>query len=722
MSSLAAVAPAAPKRAKLTRLLQRSCACATAKTAARACPECERKRIQRRVADTGSAGHASGIAHAANLADGGSPLPSPLRQRLEPGFGTNFADVRVHDDSASHDAARMLHAEAFTCGQHVYFGAGHYRPGLRSGLHLIAHELTHTVQQRGLSAAPVAAHSGVEVAAVDSPLEHEADRAADSAIAGRRVDSIHALRDAGIQRKASADVEEINDLLSYGLLDWAITDAEAKKALARLKGLPRIEQAEFVSDQKFMGRLRDNLPGDLVKDLDVIAKDVSAMLPPASAVDAIIDKLSYGLTDWAITDSEAEAALDLLKTLSGEPLAVAFKRIDYGRLMDNLPEARHQELIDLMAMALGTGGTRETAENREPGTALRSMDFLSDHGMMRNNTDDWTNSGKPYPQPDWAVTKKGGTHGGAISHTMGLSPEIELGLDVTPASAAPASAVLSGKGSSPFLDFSFNGTLAGGPGQRLRMTSPNKLPDTVSALHDQSIDWSIKWGSWQHDIGTTGPFDIYTTIARPARPAQVTTKRMALAVKLVGSSATLKPHDVVTKIAKTWTRFNLDVRYQNEWDLADDMKTGAQCIDLVRFVQSVIGMVGLPGVSQALVIWAQPTAPMVAIETPYGEPGGMGSGLIPANPGHPDWQAALLDFDFRPNNFEAVLKFTADGTTKYYPGGVKATFDNKNEVLGVFTCLAWFHASGDGYEIKDVPGPYNPGECKVGAWHSFRGK
>ena len=59
-------------------------------------------------------------------------------------------------------------------------------------------------------------------------------------------------------------------------------------------------------------------------------------------------------------------------------------RINYGRLMDNLPENRRQELIDLLAAGLGSTGTFPTSESKEPGTALRSLDFVSD--QVRNQS------------------------------------------------------------------------------------------------------------------------------------------------------------------------------------------------------------------------------------------------------------------------------------------------------------------------------------------------
>jgi Domain of unknown function (DUF4157) len=714
-----------------SRLLQLKCAaCGKAPHKAEECPACKRKRLQRRASggrgvEAGQVGFAglpasisSRVDHA--LAQPGRPLDAAVRGHMEQSFATSFGNVRIHDDAVSHGASRVLGAEAFAVGQHVHFASGRYRPASRDGLNLIAHELAHTVQQRAM---PAASSGDVELGAADSPLEREADRAAERAVAGVAVDALHGAPGAVIQRRGSAEVEEIDELLSYGLFDWAITDSESVNALTRLKGLPRIEQAEFMSDQKFAGRLRDNLPNARLPEFDAIAADVSGLLPASSTVDAIIEKLSYGIVDWAITDAEAVEALDLLKTLSGEQLAITLKRIDHVRLLDNLPEDRRPELFDLLAAGLGTQGTFKTSENNEPGTALRSMDFLTDHGVMRDNKKDWSSDGKAFPQPDWTIDKKGKTRSGAISHTMGEQIDVALGFDVTPATAAPAAVELTGKGSSPFLDFDFTGVLSGGAGKRLSMTSPNKLPDAVAAYPQQSIDWTIKWGTWQHALGETGPFDIYATVDKPVRSDNVTTKRMAQAVKMVSVAPTLKPHDVVQDLMFTWPEFNLDVVYENEWDLAEDLQKGAQCIDIVRFVQSVIGIVGLPGLAEALQIWAQPTAATTAIETPYGMRGSMDSGLIPPFPGQPAWQPALLDGDFRPNNFEAALKFTADGQTKYYPGGVQQVFDNADDVLTVFNCLAWFRATGkDSYEITNVPGDYQAGQCVVGNSHSFSGE
>jgi len=79
----------------------------------------------------------------------GNPLPYPTRAFMEERFGLDFGPVRIHADSEAARMARALNAEAFTYGRDIYFGEGKYRPETTEGKKLLAHELTHVVQQRG---------------------------------------------------------------------------------------------------------------------------------------------------------------------------------------------------------------------------------------------------------------------------------------------------------------------------------------------------------------------------------------------------------------------------------------------------------------------------------------------------------------------------------------------------------------------------------------------
>lgn len=81
---------------------------------------------------------------------GGSSLPDAVRGPMEGAFGADFSGVRVHTDGPSDALSRSLQARAFTTGQDIFFRSGEYAPGSSQGQSLLAHELTHTVQQSGV--------------------------------------------------------------------------------------------------------------------------------------------------------------------------------------------------------------------------------------------------------------------------------------------------------------------------------------------------------------------------------------------------------------------------------------------------------------------------------------------------------------------------------------------------------------------------------------------
>jgi hypothetical protein len=90
----------------------------------------------------------AGLEHQLEAArSGGSALPSTVRGKMEGAFGVDFSAVRVHEDSQASDLNRKLGAQAFTVGSDIFFDGA--KPNLSSadGSSLLAHELTHVVQQ-----------------------------------------------------------------------------------------------------------------------------------------------------------------------------------------------------------------------------------------------------------------------------------------------------------------------------------------------------------------------------------------------------------------------------------------------------------------------------------------------------------------------------------------------------------------------------------------------
>jgi hypothetical protein len=100
------------------------------------------------------------------IASPGRPLEPALRQDMEQRFSYDFSRVRVHTGAVAEQSAREINANAYAAGHNVAFGAGRFAPGTHEGRYLIAHELTHVVQQSGqlqravspTSACPANAH------------------------------------------------------------------------------------------------------------------------------------------------------------------------------------------------------------------------------------------------------------------------------------------------------------------------------------------------------------------------------------------------------------------------------------------------------------------------------------------------------------------------------------------------------------------------------------
>jgi hypothetical protein len=109
----------------------------------------------------------------------GAPLPTALLRKFEASLGADLGSVRVHTSGASEDAAGAVGAKAYTLGQDIHFGAGHYDPSSAAGEHLLAHEVAHTVQQRG---GVTTRQNKLEVSTPQDAAEYEADLAADAMV------------------------------------------------------------------------------------------------------------------------------------------------------------------------------------------------------------------------------------------------------------------------------------------------------------------------------------------------------------------------------------------------------------------------------------------------------------------------------------------------------------------------------------------------------------
>ncbi len=108
---------------------------------------------------------------------GGERLPDAHRPFMKHALGSDMSGVRIRNGPDAARAAEDLYARAFTVGQDVYLGAGQYEPGTKRGTRLLAHELTHTVQQTGAAGSRV----NTPMSSTADPLEREAEAVAERA-------------------------------------------------------------------------------------------------------------------------------------------------------------------------------------------------------------------------------------------------------------------------------------------------------------------------------------------------------------------------------------------------------------------------------------------------------------------------------------------------------------------------------------------------------------
>lgn len=117
----------------------------------RKCAECEQedeKKLQTKSENNSPQNASTSIENSLSSSKGsGSPLPAATRGQMENSLGADFSGVRIHNDSSSGQMNKDLHAQAFTYGSDIYFNSGKYDANSNSGKHLLAHELTHVVQQ-----------------------------------------------------------------------------------------------------------------------------------------------------------------------------------------------------------------------------------------------------------------------------------------------------------------------------------------------------------------------------------------------------------------------------------------------------------------------------------------------------------------------------------------------------------------------------------------------
>jgi hypothetical protein len=138
---------------------------------------------------------------------GGTPLDTDTRADMESRLGHDFSDVRVHTDSRAHDSARAVNAYAYTVGSNIVFQRDKYDTSSTEGRTMLAHELTHVVQQRSGPVDGTPAGGGIQVSDLNDRFEREAAANAERAMSAPAAPVAVSPAGPAVQRQA-ADEEE----------------------------------------------------------------------------------------------------------------------------------------------------------------------------------------------------------------------------------------------------------------------------------------------------------------------------------------------------------------------------------------------------------------------------------------------------------------------------------------------------------------------------------
>ena len=170
-----------------TGFLQRQCSCGNLSGLVEDCADCSKKRlaVQRRPAGQIESSVTADVENV--LRSPGKPLDLPTRTFMESRFGHDFSRVRVHTDASSAESANAVNAHAYTVGNDIVFAAGQFTPQSKAGLRLLAHELTHVIQQERHSNLQ---RDSLEIARADDRLEREADQTAEAIMHGQPLPAI----------------------------------------------------------------------------------------------------------------------------------------------------------------------------------------------------------------------------------------------------------------------------------------------------------------------------------------------------------------------------------------------------------------------------------------------------------------------------------------------------------------------------------------------------
>jgi hypothetical protein len=316
---------------------------------------------------------------------GGERLPDVNRAHMESALGADLSGVRIHRDPDAAHAANDISAHAFTVGQEIYFGAGQYDPGTKQGNRLLAHELTHTLQQ---ASGTVTAQAETPISSPADPLERDAEAVAASIgnpSPQREKAAIAAVADGERQRLSAADTTErqaaqrlagntalagsirtpsatakaMPRIQRQGATAPAAADEHAKieRALRTMSYLDIPDSFGSASDEERVGLSRLCIAGGYVAPEDAVQKVFKLWSGMGDRLRAVV---SAHVPDWESATRFAPALMTLPPVTSAQDAyRAALQALADGNLQAN------QQFVDDRMKALGLGGGPPLSEAKQ---------------------------------------------------------------------------------------------------------------------------------------------------------------------------------------------------------------------------------------------------------------------------------------------------------------------------------------------------------------------
>ncbi len=372
--------------------------------------------VQRAARDGNGVAEDAEEAVTAASASSGASLPESLMRKFEGALGSDLSGVRVHTGEASQKAADAVGAKAYTMGNDIHFGAGHYDPSSATGEQLLAHEVAHTVQQSGGGSRM---QFKLEVSSPGDSQEQEADRAAEKMVVGevenrpKRTQLTNQSKVEIIARDPSLTshihqeepVECSIERIGYPLTESEISQIGRWLRSAAIISSPNASTITATGGRqsRHNGNRSSQLSSDAENNIDLIAAEIliqrvqlisgiyisenSDYLAIRAIVSNFMVHLQSGVRDWTRESipSREMYAMDVLVRIDGISVEIAAGLI--GNLMDE-----SELLPNRIEGSLATSPMRSRSRNR----SLR--DFTAQQIM--NGTPDrqgvgiaqWTNS------------------------------------------------------------------------------------------------------------------------------------------------------------------------------------------------------------------------------------------------------------------------------------------------------------------------------------------